>query len=114
MHLGLWLIMGINRFVIFLLTNCVAFASTAQSTYVDSLESLLTTPIPDTVKVWALNELSREYIYGAPEKSLSMATESQKLAHEMGYSRVEAYAYRVMATLNATHDQYLQRFCGGQ
>jgi signal transduction histidine kinase len=99
--------MGINRYVILFLINCAAFASTAQSTYVDSLESLLKTPIPDTVKVWALNELSREYIYGAPEKSLSMATESQKLARKIGYSRGEAYSYRVMATLSATQDQYL-------
>lgn len=99
--------MGINKYVILLLISCAAFASNGQSTYVDSLESLLKTPIPDTVKVWALNELSREYIYGAPEKSLSMATESQKLARKIGYSRGEAYSYRVMATLSATHDQYL-------
>jgi signal transduction histidine kinase len=99
--------MGIKRYIIFLLINCAAYASTAQSSYVDSLENLLKTPIPDTVKVWALNELSREYIYGAPEKSLSMAMESQKLAREIGYTRGEAYSYRVMATLSATHDQYL-------
>ena len=99
--------MGINRFIIFLLFNCAALVSTAQSTYVDSLENLLNTSIPDTVKVWALNELSREYIYGAPEKSHAMATRSQELARQIGYSRGEAYAYRVMATLGATHDQYL-------
>ncbi len=99
--------MRFKRYIISLLLNCTAFALFAQSTYVDSLENLLKTPIPDTVKVWALNELSREYLYGAPEKSLAMATASQKLAHQIGYTRGEAYAYRVMATISATQDQYL-------
>ena len=36
------------------------FQAFSQSYYADSLENLLKTPIHDTVKVWALNELSRE------------------------------------------------------
>lgn len=83
------------------------FQSFGQSTYVDSLENLLKTPIHDTVKVWALNELSREQVYGSPEKSLQFVDQALKLARKTGYQRGEAYSYRVLASINATSDRYL-------
>ncbi|MEQ8362085.1 MAG: tetratricopeptide repeat-containing sensor histidine kinase [Cyclobacteriaceae bacterium] len=73
----------------------------------DSLENLLKTPIHDTVKVWALNELSREQIYGSPDKALRLANEALKLAGKIGYQRGEAYSYRVLASISGTNDRYL-------
>jgi len=85
----------------------------SQTSYVDSLEYLVNSPIPDTVKIWALNELSREHIYSLPDKAASLANDALKLSKEIGYKRGEAYSYRVLASINGGRDylaytQFLQ------
>lgn len=90
--------------LLLLMTGARAFA---QSPYVDSLENLLDTGIHDTVKVWALNELSKEQLFGSPEKSLQLASEALQLANEIGYQRGEAYSYRMLASIDGTRDHYL-------
>lgn len=99
--------MPINRLIILSILICGGVQSFSQSHYVDSLENLLKTPIHDTVKVWALNELSREQIYGSPEKATSLANEALKLAGSIGYKRGEAYSYRILASISGTNDRYL-------
>ncbi|MCB0500988.1 MAG: hypothetical protein KDC77_15405, partial [Cyclobacteriaceae bacterium] len=90
--------------LLLLMTGARAFA---QSPYVDSLENLLGTGIHDTVRVWAMNELSRERAYGSPEKSLQLANQALQLANEIGYQRGEAYSYRMLASIDGTRDHYL-------
>ncbi len=97
----------INRLFITIIIACGGLPSFSQSHYVDSLDNLLRTPIHDTVKVWALNELSREQIYGSPEKSTSLANEALQLASSIGYKRGEAYSYRILASISGTSDRYL-------
>lgn len=99
--------MIVNRYIVSFLLLLGTILSNAQSPYVDSLESLLEKPIPDTVKVWALNELGREYVYGSPEKSFQMANEALEISGRIGYKRGQAYSYRVMASLSGTNDRYL-------
>ncbi|MEQ8425905.1 MAG: tetratricopeptide repeat protein, partial [Cyclobacteriaceae bacterium] len=93
--------------IIFLLTSLNVHAALCQSPYVDSLENLVKSKIPDTVKVWALNELSREFIFGSPKESFRLANEALTLAQRIGYKRGEAYSYRVLASMSGAHDQYL-------
>ncbi|MFZ1808486.1 MAG: tetratricopeptide repeat-containing sensor histidine kinase [Cyclobacteriaceae bacterium] len=97
----------VNRLIILSTLIFGGFQSFSQSNYADSLENLLKTPIHDTVKVWALNELSREQIYGSPDKSFKLANEALKLAGKIGYQRGEAYSYRVLASISGTNDRYL-------
>ncbi|HNP07746.1 MAG TPA: tetratricopeptide repeat-containing sensor histidine kinase, partial [Cyclobacteriaceae bacterium] len=99
--------MSTNRLVILVILVFGGLPSFSQSNYTDSLENLLKTPIHDTVKVWALNELSREQIYGSPGKSFELANEALKLAEKIGYQRGEAYSYRVLASISGTTDRYL-------
>ena len=66
----------INRFATLILLSVSVIPSLGQSLYVDSLENLIKNHVPDTVKVWALNELSREYLYGDPDKSLNLVNEA--------------------------------------
>lgn len=81
--------------------------SFGQSPYIDSLKTLLNTvTIHDTVRVWALNELSREQVYGAPDKALRLVSQALELARKTGYQRGEAYSYRVLASISATSDRY--------
>lgn len=99
--------MSVFRFTILLISIFGGFQAFSQSYYADSLENLLKTPIHDTVKVWALNELSREQIYGSPDTSFRLANDALKLAEEIGYKRGEAYSYRVLASISGTNDRYL-------
>lgn len=96
-----------KKYFVLLLLICRGFQSFCQSDYVDSLENLLNTPLHDTVKIWALNELSREQVYGSPEKSTALANEALKLAGRIGYKRGEAYSYRILASISGTTDRYL-------
>ncbi len=76
----------------------------SQNNYVDSLENLVGSKTPDTVKVWALNELSREHIYSAPEKAAKLANDAMAFSKEIGYKRGEAYSHRVLASLHSGRD----------
>lgn len=97
----------IKRLIIFSAIGFGGSPTFSQSHYADSLEKLLKTPLHDTVKVWALNELSREQIFGSPEKSISLVTEALRLSEQIGYKRGEAYAYRVLASISGANDRYL-------
>lgn len=99
--------MSIKSVIIVFLLSSAILPSYGQSPFVDSLENLLKSPIPDTVKVWALNELSREQVYGSPDKSFQLANEALELAIKIGYKRGQAYSYRVLASISATSDRYL-------
>lgn len=90
----------------FLMIGCTALAS-AQSAYIDSLETLIKRPTSDTVKVWALNELSREYFYVSPENSFALANQALDLARQIKYRRGEAYSYRILASMSAAQEHYL-------
>lgn len=99
--------MSISRLIILVILVVGRFPSFSQSYYTDSLENLLKKPIHDTVKVWALNELSREQIYGSPGKAFELANEALNLAEKIGYQRGEAYSYRILASISGTTDRYL-------
>lgn len=99
--------MSLKSAIIAFLLSSAILPSYGQSVYVDSLENLLKSPIHDTVKVWALNELSREQVYGSPDKSFQLANEALTLATKIGYKRGQAYSYRVLASISATSDRYL-------
>lgn len=99
--------MSLRRFILIFLLSFCALSGFGQSHYVDSLENLLKKPIPDTVKVWALNELSREQVFGSPEESFHFAKEALDLATKIDYKRGQAYSYRVLASISGTNDRYL-------
>lgn len=72
------------------------YKSNAQSVEIDSLRKLLTTNLPDTVRVDILNNLSKSYFNTSPDSSVNIAMSSKQLAENINYNKGLALALKNM------------------
>ncbi len=75
---------------------------------VDSLNTLLKTSIPDSVRADTYFHLAKEYWDDALDKALGYANQCLALSERIGYTRGTADAYRVMSGVYLVKKDYLQ------
>jgi len=81
-------------FLFFVLTGTLSGKTFAGET--DSLKNLLSTRLPDSIRVNVLNALSKAYFNTRPDTSIFIAAESKNLAEKIQYNPGLALAYKNM------------------
>ncbi|MEP7163331.1 MAG: adenylate/guanylate cyclase domain-containing protein [Ferruginibacter sp.] len=84
------------RFIILNLVFCFCFCVNVYANEIDSLKSLIATPMPDTSRVNLLNALSKAYFNDNPDTSVIIAGSSKKLAEQIKYQPGLALALKNM------------------
>ncbi len=84
---------------LFLVVLCIihgmhVFAQTTQVYNIDSLKKVLSTPLHDTNRIWALNNLGRNYQNS--DTVLLIAEQAVELSQRIGFKKGEAEAYANM------------------
>lgn len=75
----------ITRFILACTLFLLCYKTNAQSGEADSLTKILSTNIPDSVRVDVLNALSKSYFNSNPDTSVAIASSSKLLAEKIDY-----------------------------
>jgi hypothetical protein len=84
------------RFILLKLAFSFCCCAGAFSNDVDSLKKLIASNIPDSVRVNALNTLSKAYFNDNPDTSIVIAASSKKIAETINYQTGLALALKNM------------------
>jgi serine phosphatase RsbU (regulator of sigma subunit)/lipopolysaccharide biosynthesis regulator YciM len=95
---------GLALLCIFLI---YAFALNAQKK-IDSLESLLNSAGPDTLKVNLRNELSRAYLQKSPDKARACADDALALSQDINFKKGEANAINNIGVIEWQHGDFVK------
>lgn len=88
------------KFLKTLFFMCLWFqGAVAQQSLSDSLQNLLTTPIPDTTRVLVLDQLGRSLMYSKPLVAMQYAQEGLAIARKIDYQRGEARIQNRIGTI---------------
>jgi class 3 adenylate cyclase len=85
-----------TRFILLNLAFVCCFCATGYANEIDSLKKLISSDIPDSIRVNALNALSKGYFNDNPDTSVIIADSSGKLAERINYQPGLALALKNM------------------
>jgi tetratricopeptide (TPR) repeat protein len=94
-----------------LLSGSCAISQTIQTYNIDSLKQILSTDLPDTSRIWALNNLGRNILN--TDTTLLLAEQAIMLSSKLNFKRGEAEAYNNIAywfTQKGNYPKALENF----
>ncbi|WP_430896630.1 MULTISPECIES: adenylate/guanylate cyclase domain-containing protein [unclassified Paraflavitalea] len=93
-------------FVTTLLTLTCLFSVKAQN--IDSLKTAINAMAPDTNKVMALLQLSKEYLNIEPKDAIPFAAQARDLSSSLSFSKGAALAYKYIGIAYYQQSQYIE------
>lgn len=81
--------------VLSVMTPTPSVAQTIQTYNIDSLKRVLANPLPDTARIWALNNLARNIVNS--DTTVALCDQAIQLSRRIGFVRGEAEAFNNLA-----------------